>query len=252
MLSHYLTSELFAFLLVFCRVGTALMLLPGFAETYVATRFRLLLALFFSLLLAPVVHTIAVPDDIPHLLILILGEIMVGLFIGGLSVLLISAIHIAGYIIAFQTGLSASLSLGLGQTQGQDTTLGNLLSFSALVLLFATDMHHLMLRGLADSYSLFLPGQFPIVQDFANHATHMMDDAFTTAMQLAAPSLVVGMIMNLGAGILSRLMPNFQIFFIMIAPQLLIGFFILMVTISSIMLWYVDYVKATLATFLVP
>ena len=253
MLSQYLTTELFAFLLVFCRVGSAIMLLPGFSESFVAPRFRLLLALLFSLVLAPVVPTLpVVPNNVPGLFLVILSEIMTGMFFGGLSRMMISAIDTAGYIIAYQTGLSAAVTVGLGQLQSQNTALGNLLSFSTVVLLFCTDMHHLMLRGLADSYSLFLPGQFPMVGDFAHHATHMMSGAFQTAMQLAAPSLVIGLLMNLGAGILSRLMPNFQIFFIMIAPQLLIGFFILMVTVSSIMLWYLDYFKTTLGTFLAP
>ena len=58
--------------------------------------------------------------------------------------------------------------------------------------------------------------------------------------------------MNLGAGILSRLMPNFQIFFIMIAPQLLVSFCILMATISGMMLWYMDTFHETLNSFLKP
>ncbi len=253
MLSQFITSELFAFLLVFCRVGSAVMLLPGFSESYVPTRIRLLIAVLLSLLIAPVLHKMpVVPSDVPSLFIIIIGEIMTGLFLGGLSRMLISSIHIAGFVIAYQSGLSASITVGLGQLQGQDTALGNLLSFTTVVLLFATNMHHVMLRGLADSYSLFLPGQFPVVQDFANHATHMMSGAFTTAMQLAAPSIVVGTVMNLGAGILSRLMPNFQIFFIMIAPQLLVSFCILMATISGMMLWYMDTFHETLNTFLKP
>lgn len=251
MLSQFLLPQLFAFLLVFCRVGTAIMLLPGFSEAYVTARVRMMLAVFLSILLVPVIH-IQVPNSLPALFILIVAEILTGAFLGGLSRMLISTMHIAGSIIAYQSGLSAALTLGLGQLQGQDTALGNLLTFTAVVLLFVTDLHHLMLRGLAGSYGLFTPGQFPSPGDFADHAAHTMSGAFSTAMQLAAPSLVVGMIMNLGAGILSRLMPNLQIFFIMIAPQLMVGFLILMVTFSSIMLWYMDYFKDSLAVFLPP
>lgn len=253
MLSQFLTAELFAFLMVFCRVGSAIMLLPGFSEAYVAARIRLMLALLISVLLAPVVPKIpVVPNDVPTLFLVILSEILTGLFLGGLSRILISAIHIAGFIIAYQSGLSAAITVGLGQLQSQETAMGNLLSFTTVVLIFVTNTHHLMLSGLADSYSLFAPGQLPAISDFASHATRMMSAAFTTAMQLAAPSIVVGTIMNLGAGILSRLMPNFQIFFIMIAPQLLTSFLLLMVTISSIMLWYLDSFQQSLATFLAP
>jgi flagellar biosynthetic protein FliR len=253
MLSTFLTSELFAFLLVFCRVGSALMVLPGFSESYVAPRLRLMLALLMCFLLAPVVPRLpAVPAGVPALVSVIVFEITIGLFIGSISRMLISAIHVAGYIIAYQSGLSAAVTVGLGQLQGQDTALGNLLSFTTVVLLFATNCHHLMLGGLAGSYNIFLPGQMPIVGDIAEHVSRTVSGTFATAMQLAAPSLVVGALMNLGAGMLSRLMPNFQIFFLMMAPQLLISFMVLMATFSAIMLWNIDHFKTGLSFFMAP
>ncbi len=252
MLTQIAAAQLFAFLLIFCRVGMAMMLLPGFSESYVFARVRLALAAGMSILLAPVLTNIPhAPSHVSALFILIISEILTGLFLGGLSRILISAMHTAGAIIAYQSGLSASLTLGISQ-QGQDTALGNILSFTSVVLLFVMDLHHLMLRGLSDSYSLFIPGEFPSLGDFADHAAHMVNGAFHAAMQMSAPSLVVGTIMNLGAGILSRLMPNLQIFFIMISPQLVVSFLVLMVTFSSIMLWYMQYFQDTLATFLPP
>lgn len=253
MLEKILISQLFAFLLVFCRTGSAIMILPGFGEAYVPARVRLLLAAMFAIVLAPAIPALpAVPSTIPALASLIVAEILIGLFLGGLSRMLIGAIHMAGMIIAYQSSLSSAVVQDLTHAQTQGTALGNLLGVSALVLLFATDMHHLMLRGLAESYSLFTAGQFPQVEDFANHATHTMDSSFHMAMQLAAPHLVVGLLLYLGAGIISRLMPNIQIFFIMSAPQLLISFFILMVSGSAIMLLYMDYIKNSLTSFLAP
>ncbi len=253
MLSNILISELFAFLLVFCRMGSAIMLLPGFGEAYVPARARLLLAAILSVAIAPNLPALPhAPTNIMSLFALLSAEIIIGLFIGGLSRMLIGAIHMAGMIIAYQSSLSSAVVQDLTHSQSQGTSLGNLLGMAALVMLFATDLHHLMLRGLADSYSLFTAGEFPNMGDFANHATHIMDSSFHIAMQLAAPHLVVGLILYLGAGIIARIMPNIQIFFLMSAPQLLISFFILMIASSSIMLWYMDYIKETLATFLAP
>jgi len=253
LLSQFLITQLFFFLLVFCRLGSAIMLLPGFGEMYVAPRVRLLLAVLFSMLLAPALHALPpMPYTVFGLFQLLLGEIMIGLFIGGLARMLIAGMHIAGSIIAFQSSLSSALTLDIAGFSGQDTSLGNLLSMSAVVLLFVTDLHHVMLMGLADSYSLFVPGNFPMVEDFANHATHIMSSTFQMAMKIAAPSIVVGMMLYLGAGILARLMPNMQIFFIMMAPQLLISFCVLMMVFSAIMLWYLEYFKDTMASFLAP
>lgn len=253
MLSQFLISQLFAFLLVFCRTGSAIMLLPGFGEQYVSPRIRLLIALSFSLVLAPVIQSIPpVPSGTLELLRLLVPEILIGLFMGAISRILIAAVHVAGIIIAYQSSLSASITTGINQYQGQDSSIGNLLGMTAVVLIFATNLHHVMLRGLADSYSLFLPGELPPLQDMANLATHTLSSIFTMGMQLAAPNIVIGLMLYLGAGILARLMPNIQIFFILLPPQLLLSFFIIMITISSIMLWYLDFFEAAVSRFLAP
>src|SRR5436309_1219260 len=110
MLSHFLISELFAFLLIFCRLGSAIMLLPGFGEAYVAPRIRLMLALMFSLILTPVIHFPPAPATVSGLLFLMTGEILAGLFIGGLARMLIAAMHVAGTVIAYQSSLASALT----------------------------------------------------------------------------------------------------------------------------------------------
>lgn len=252
MLSQFLVSELFAFLLIFCRLGTAFMLFPGFGESYVAPRIRLFLALMFSIVLVPVIKMPPVPVTAFGMVSLIIAESLIGLFIGVLTRLMIAAMHIGASIIAYEASMLSALAPSLSQTQAQDTSLGNFLSVSAVVLLFATDLHHIMIQALADSYTLFLPGQFPVMEDFAKHVSATMSGAFRTAMQLAAPHIVIGVLMYLAAGIIARLMPNIQIFFIMVPPQLLFSFFVLMIVTSSILMWYLEYFKDTLSVFMYP
>ena len=253
MLSQYLTSELFSFLLVFCRIGSAMMLLPGFGEAYVSSRIRLLLALMFSLLLAPVLTVMPPPpSSVSGLAILIITETLIGLFFGVITRILIAAIHMGGMIIALQSSLASALTQDVTQTQGQASSLGNLLGMTALVLMFSTDLHHVILSGLADSYNLFTPGVFPIVGDFSQHAITLLSGAFAAAIQMAAPHIVIGTILYLGAGIIARLVPNLQIFFLLMAPQIFISLFILMVCFSAIMMWYIDYFRDTMAAFIAP
>jgi flagellar biosynthesis protein FliR len=253
MLSQFLTSQIFAFLLIFCRLGAAIMLLPGFGEAYVAPRVRLMLALMFSLVLVPVIKTIPpVPDAVFPLVGMVAGEIAVGIFFGVLTRTLIATVHMAGMIIAYQSSLISALMPDIAQGQTQATSLGNLLSIATVVLIFATDLHHLMLKSLIDSYTLFLPGHFPMVADFSTHIVQTMNGAFRMSMQMAAPYIVVGIILFLSMGIIARLMPNIQIFFIMVAPQLLLSFFILMITVSSLLMWYLEYFKDSVGGFLAP
>lgn len=253
MLSEWLVTELFALFLVFCRLGSAVMLLPGFGELYVPVRIRLLFALSFSFLVAPVIGNLpALPESVPALFVLVVAETLIGTFIGGLTRILISAVSMAGTIISLQANLASLMTVDVTQIQGQAQVLSNFLSISALILLFSTNMHHVMLEAIVDSYSLFLPGVFPDLGEFSHHATKLLNSAFNMAMQMSAPFIVIGTILYLAMGIIARLIPNIQVFFVMTAPQILLNFFLLMVLMSGMMLWYLDYFKSSLTAFLAP
>ncbi len=253
MLEQFIVPQLYAFLLIFCRTGAGLMVMPGFGEAYVLARARLLLALALALLLTPVIgpHLPPMPAEPSMLVALIAGEILIGLLLGGLARIMLSAAHVAGTIIATQSSLASAMMLDLSHS-GQATPITNLLTFVSVILLFVMDMHHLMLRALTDSYSLFTPGVFPSAQDFTEYASSAVSHAFAIAAQLAAPNMVVGIILNLAGGVLARLMPSLQIFFLMMVPQILGSFFVLMAVFSGLMLWYMRYIEDALMPFIAP
>jgi len=249
-LNDFMVSEIFTFLLIFCRVGTAMMLLPGFGEAYVSARVRLLLAAMFSLVLTPVVTSFpAPPETVLGLVVLMGAELLTGIFFGTITRFLISAVSMAGMIIAYQSSLASALVQDVTMSGGQGTSMGNMLGLSALVLIFVTDLHHLMLRALVDSYNLFPVGQFPDIGDFTQHAVRIMNSSFILALQLSSPHIVVGLIIYLTGGILTRVMPTLQVFFLLAAPQLLISFFLLMICFNSIMMWYVNYFRDNMMRF---
>lgn len=250
-LNDFLISQIFTFLLIFCRTGSAIMLLPGFGEVYVSSRVRLLLAAMFSAVLTPaLVSTFpAPPDGIFNLTTLMAAEILTGVFIGTISRFLISAISMAGMIIAYQSSLASALVQDVTMSGGQGSSMGNLLGLSALVLLFALNLHHMMLQTLADSYQVFSVGDFPSITDFTHHAVNTMNASFIMALQLSAPHIVIGLIIYLAGGIIGKLMPSFQVFFVITAPNLMISFFVLMIVFNSVMMWYMDYFRENLLKF---
>lgn len=251
MIESLLVTDLFAFLLVFTRLGTGIMMLPGYAETYVIPRSRLSIALAISALLMPILRSSmpAIPGSPLALIVLIVAESLIGLFIGIVCRLLVSTMHVAGQMISFQIGLSTATMFDFNQaTQG--SLLGNLLSVTAVIMLFVTDLHHLMLRGLVESYSLFPAGQFPPVEDMANLVSHTVSETFLVALKLTSPFLVIALLVNLCGGILSRLMPMLQMLSLIAAPQIMVGLFLLMATLGAVMSMYLNYFGETLATFL--
>lgn len=237
-----IVDEVFGVFLVFARVGGALMLLPGFGEPYILTRHRLLLALFVSLAMAGALGPSLppVPAETLTLARLVAGEAVLGLFIGAAARALFSALHIAGTAIAFQSGLAAAAFFDPNEgTQG--TLPGTFLTTTALVLLFLTDGHHLLLKALAASYGGVPPGGTPPFGDMADLLARLVNEAFTVGVQIAAPLLVVSLLMYLLMGILNRLMPTFQVFFIALPLQILIAFATVMLSLSGAMLVFFAY-----------
>jgi flagellar biosynthetic protein FliR len=117
-----------------------------------------------------------------------------------------------------------------------------------LTLIFAVDLHHLVIAALNDSYTLFKPGEIPLLGDMAALTTRAVGDAFRVGIQLSAPFLVFGLLFNLGLGLLSRLMPQMQVYFVGVPLSILIGFLILLLVVGAMMSTFLDSVETVLRT----
>jgi flagellar biosynthetic protein FliR len=236
-----------AFMLVFARVGTMVMLLPGLGELSVPTRVRLAVALVLTAILLPL-HRNAYQIDLRSMgeVLLMLGhELMIGAVLGLVARLAISALQVAGSVVAQQLGLG--FVTAVDPTQGQQGMIvGNFLSILGITLVFATDMHHLVIAALHDSYTLFAPGETLMTGDVAALFTRTTGAAFRIGVQLAAPFLVFGLLFNLGLGVLSRLMPQMQVFFIGMPLSILVGFLILLLVVGAMMGTFLDYLEGVL------
>jgi flagellar biosynthesis protein FliR len=192
-----------AYLLAFGRIGTMVMLLPGVGEMSVPTRVRLAIALVLTAILLPL-HQKAYTIDWQALgpVLLMLGhEMLIGAVLGLTALLAISALQVAGAVIAQQLGLGFVTSIDPTQSQ-QSVLVGNFLTVLGITLIFATDMHHLVIAALNDSYALFQPGETPLVGDMAQHVTRVAATAFRIGIQLPALFLVFGLLFNLGLRVL--------------------------------------------------
>ncbi len=253
MLGTLLTAQITAFLLVFARVGAGVMLLPGIGESFVSPTLRLAFALLVALVMAPALLATlpAPPDSALGLGALIAAEITIGLFIGMLCRVVLSALHTTGTILSLASGLSSAQMFDLTQA-AQGTLLGNLLSMAGVAFWFALDFHHLMLNALFDSYGLFVPGQWIAMGDGIEMYGHLMGGCFAIAVQITAPIMLVMLLLNLGSGILSRLMPALQVFYLLLPIQILFTFEMLKWTASGMFLWYFQFAEEHLIHLLKP
>ncbi|MDB5634896.1 MAG: flagellar biosynthetic protein FliR [Tardiphaga sp.] len=231
-----------AFMLVFARIGAMVMLLPGLGEVNIPARAKLSIALMLTLIILPL-HRSAYNVDtssIVPLLVLMVHEIVIGIVLGATARVTLSALQVAGSIIAQQLGLGFVTSVD--PTQGQQGVLiGNFLTILGITLLFATDTHHLVIAALNDSYKIFAPGEIMSSGDVAQLATNAFAAAFKIGTQLAAPFLVFGLVFNMGLGVLARLMPQMQVYFVGVPLSIIIGFLIFAVVLATMMGTYLDY-----------
>src|SRR3954453_1917990 len=230
------------FMLVFARIGAMVMLLPGFGEVNIPTRIKLSIALLLTLIILPL-HRQAYQVDmqsIAPLVVLMLHEIVIGIVLGATARVTLSALQVAGSGIAQQLGLG--FVTAIDPTQGQQGLLiGNFLTILGLTLLFATDSHHLVIAALNESYRIFSPGEIFPSGDVASLATRAFATELTSGLQLSARVLVFGLVFNIGLGVLARLMPQMQVYFVGVPLSILVGFIILALVISAIMGTYLDY-----------
>lgn len=251
MLNEILTLDIYRFFMIFTRVSAALMLFPGFSGRLVAARVRLLIALGLALVLLPVVGPLfpPLPRNVGGLMLLIGSEALVGVYLGVVTQVLMSSLNIAGTFIGFQIGLTNAFSFDAVAEQ-QSSTLTALFSNIALLAILSTDLHHLMLRALADSYAIFIPGQALPMDDFSETLGHMMSASFGFGIQAAAPILAFGLIFNVGLGLLSRLAPQIQVYFVGLPLQVIAGLWMLMVVLPLLMMTFLRWFESGMIPFL--
>ncbi|HVV43457.1 MAG TPA: flagellar biosynthetic protein FliR [Nitrobacter sp.] len=231
-----------AFMLVFARIGAMVMLLPGLGEVNIPVRIKLAIALALTFVILPL-HRAAYHVDLTSmtpLVVLMVHEIIIGIVLGATARVTLSALQVAGSVIAQQLGLGFVTSVD--PTQGQQgVVLGNFLTVLGITLLFATDTHYLVIAALSDSYRIFAPGELLPSGDVAELATRAFSAAFKIGLQLSAPFLVFGLVFNIGLGVLARLMPQMQVYFVGVPLSIFAGFLILAAVLATMMGTYLDY-----------
>lgn len=227
--------------LIFARLGALLMLLPGIGEQSVPPRIRLAFAMLFALMLFPVLSggLPPVPATVGSLAGQLIKEVLVGLVIGMILRLFLSSLATAGEVVSLQTTLSFSQTANPAQAQ-PTATLATFLGLMGLVLITATDLHHLFLSAIVRSYSLF-PVTRPLpVADSAQLAVQTVGGAFALGIQLAAPVVVFSLVFNIATGLVGRVMPQFPVFFVASPIMILLGLSIFALSLGAVGLVWVD------------
>lgn len=229
--------------LVLFRVGSLLMLIPGIGEGYVPVRVRLSLALVLTFCLAPIAapNLPPLPADVSAMIGYVIRESLIGLMIGLLLRLFLGTLTTTGELISLQTTLAFAQTTNPLQA-APATTISTFLTIMGVTLVFDTDLHRMFLSAIAHSYTLFPPTKALPLNDAGTLAIQTVSKSFALGLQLAAPVVVFSIVFNIATGLIGRVMPQFQIFFVATPLSLLLGLSIFALSLGAIgMVWVQGY-----------
>lgn len=251
MLQELLHLELHKYILIFLRLGSAIMLMPGFMTTYINMRYRLSIALGLTIILYPFLYDKLppAPQDFLENVKIYMFEITIGVFLGLMMQFTFTALNLAGNFAGTAIGFS-NAQLFDPSTQAQSIVLESFFSIIALTIIFVTDLHHTMLGAIISSYDLFKVGESLLTGDMADFLSTTLGESFITGFRLASPFIAFTIIFYVGMGLVSRLMPQLNIFFLSLPLQLYLGIGLLFITLPAVIFWFVEYYERTLHKFL--
>ena len=249
--SYAPAQQVFAAGLVFARLGAIVMLIPGIGEGFIPPRIRLAFALALSLMLAPMVASGAppLPADAAGLALAVIKQVLVGLMIGAILRMFMTSLASAGEIVSLATTLSFAQTANPMQAQ-PTTTLGTFLGLLGIVLIFATDLHHLFIGAIVQSFQIFPFARGVPVADAGQLAIQTLSRGFALGLQLAAPVVVFSLIFNVATGLVGRVMPQFQVFFVATPLIVLIGLSVFALSLGTIGMVWVEHYRELIGQFI--
>lgn len=220
----WLTQYAWIGALLFARLGAVLMVAPVWGEQAVPASFRLALAVLVTASLAPslVGNAPAMPGDPVAAIPLIISEVVIGLILGVGARIMMSALQVAGATVGIASGLGFAQQIDPIASQPAAIFSG-FFSLMGVVLILGAGLHRVMIEAAGDSYAIFPVGGFPPVGDALEFVVSAVSNAFRIGIQIAAPVLIFSLIFNIALGLVSRLIPQVQVFMTAMPLSVMLG-----------------------------
>jgi flagellar biosynthesis protein FliR len=234
----FATKLSLAFVILFCRIGACLMFSPGFASVQIPVQIRLYVVLSTTFALMPLliekVPVAAVASDPLMLARIIVVETLFGGLIGILGRIFLLALEAMMVGVATMLGFSNPFGIEIepNETLPPITTF---ISMTATALIFFTDMHWEILRGLVSSYQVFPVGEGLHTDLALRQMSATLVEAFRLSLRVASPFFIYAVTVNLAMSLISRLTPQIAIFYISTPFILMGGFFLAYFTIKPLL-----------------
>lgn len=215
--------DFYNWLLVFLRVSAFLLVLPFFSATNFPRVTRVALGALAALLLTPTVPPCALRMlGLFDLLGVMFAEVSIGLLLGFIARMVFYAADLAGNIISLELGLNMG-TLFNPLTQQSSQVPGTILFFLAAVVMLTLDLHHWVLVGFQQTYNVLPMGGAGLNSALFGTVLVHTSRIFVVALQIAAPVLAVSFIVMLIFAVLSRAVPQMNVFMLSFSFRIVAG-----------------------------
>jgi flagellar biosynthesis protein FliR len=201
---------------VFCRIGSAMMLMPGFGSARVPMQVRLLIAVAASLALSPLLYAY-VQDLLGNFgesqrLYILLNEVATGAAMGLMARLFLVALQFSATTTANAIGLAGVPGQPIDETEALPP-LTNLMSVAGVMALITVGLPEEMLKAVVQSYEALPPRIGLDTQWFLEHVLQVLGDTTLLALRLSAPFIVYAVVVNIAMGLANKFTPQVQMYF---------------------------------------
>ena len=222
------------FMLVFFRIVSVLWFIPLFSSRFVSTLFKAGLSLLIAFLLYGSVN-ITVAGDVfsnPYsFLLLTLREVFIGVTIGFIAKIIFSSINVAGDIMSLQAGFSFARFMD-PFTMTQVSVLEQVKNLLAIMVFFAIDAHHIVFQAISASFTELPIGAAALREPLLHYVVNATARVFSLGFKIGAPIIVTLFLVELAFGMLSRMIPQVNIFIEGVPIKILITTIMLIVSIG--------------------
>ncbi len=226
-----------AFLLVLVRVTSFFLMMPLFSYRSIPAGHKIGLGFFMAWIILFTLDVPALEINSTYFL-LIIKEALVGVFIGFIAYMILTAIQIAGGFIDFQMGFAIANVID-PQTGAQSPLLGQYLYTIGLLLLLTVNGHHLLLDGVFNSFRFIPLDQMWIPfgnENMVEFVIRAFNSMFIIAFQMAIPVVGSLFLVDVALGIVARTVPQLNVFVVGLPLKIGVSFIVLIAVMSVILL----------------
>jgi flagellar biosynthesis protein FliR len=229
---EYFVSNFQAFFLILVRINAMIMIAPFYSSGVIPFRIKAMLSFFITLVIFPVVvSTIKVPGNMGLYYLLVVQEVMVGIYIGFLVSIIFTSFQLSAQFYAAQIGFGINEVLDpVGQVSVP--LIGQLKNFVGLVVFLAIDGHHFLIEAIYRSFEL-VPG-FGVGRSaaggFLKYLVYSFSGMFIVALKISLPIVATAFLITVSMGVLAKAAPQMNIMMFGFPFQIIAGFGLLMVT----------------------